>query len=100
MTHDRTPRPVELAHRTSAGIDVTLLWTKHVPEDEAVVCVCDHRNGAYFEITPEPYLALEVYYHPFFYRDFSSVEYEDSRLAASSPSPMAPTSRNRVRAQP
>jgi hypothetical protein len=30
----------------------------------------------------EPYLALDVYYHPFAYRDFSTVDYDDSRLAA------------------
>jgi hypothetical protein len=28
------------------------------------------------------YLALEVYYHRFAYRDFSAVAYQDSRLAA------------------
>jgi hypothetical protein len=51
-------------------------------EDRAVVCVCDRREGAYFEIPTEPYLALDVYYHPFAYRDFSTVDHEDSRLAA------------------
>jgi hypothetical protein len=51
-------------------------------EDEAVVCVCDRREGAYFKIPTERYLALEVYYHPFAYRDFSAVDYEDARIAA------------------
>ena len=74
----------ELAHRSGAGLDVTLLWCPaHGQNAESiVVCVCDSRDGAYFEITAEPYLALDVYYHPFAYRDLSTVEYQDSRLAA------------------
>jgi hypothetical protein len=46
------------------------------------VCMCDSRSGTCFEIATEPYLALDVYYHPFAYRDFSTVDYKDSRLAA------------------
>lgn len=72
----------ELAHRSNAGIDVTLVWVRCEGADEARVCVCDHREGAYFEIPAEPCLALDVYYHPFAYRDFSTVAYEDRRLAA------------------
>lgn len=72
----------ELAHRSSAGVDVTLLWARCDGADELLVCVCDRRDGAYFEISPEPDLALDVYYHPFVYRDLSTLDYEDSRLAA------------------
>lgn len=72
----------ELAHRSSAGIDVTLVWVRRGDVDEALVCVYDSRDGVYFEISAEPYLALDVYHHPFFYRDFSTVDYEDIRLAA------------------
>jgi hypothetical protein len=54
----------ELAHRSSAGMDVTLLWVQGDDEDTAVVCVSDSRECAYF--------ALDAYYHLFFYRDFSS----------------------------
>jgi hypothetical protein len=46
------------------------------------VCVCDSREGAYFEIPTQPNLALDVYYHPFAYRDFSTVAYQDTGLAA------------------
>jgi hypothetical protein len=77
-THTRT----ELANRSSAGIDVTLIWVHGDDEDKVVVCVCDRREGAYFEIPAQRYLALDVYYHPFAYRDFSTFDYEDSRLAA------------------
>ena len=78
VTHTRT----ELAHRWGDGIDVTLVWVRGDGEDKAVVCVRDRREGAYFEILAESYLTLDVYYHPFAYRDFSTVDYEDSRLAA------------------
>jgi hypothetical protein len=80
LTHTRT----ELAHRSSHGIDVTLLWVQDGGRDEdmLLVCVCDRREGAYFEIAAEPHLALEIYYHPFAYREFSTIDFEDSRLAA------------------
>jgi hypothetical protein len=72
----------ELAHRSSAGVDVRLVWVRGGAADETVVCVCDRREGTCFEIQAEPCLALDVYYHPFAYRDFSTVNCEDSRLAA------------------
>jgi hypothetical protein len=72
----------ELDHRCSSGVDVTLVWVREGNEDAVRVCVCDQRDGAYFEIEPEPYLALDVFHHPFFYRDFSTLDYRDSRLAA------------------
>jgi hypothetical protein len=77
----RTER-TELAHRSSAGVDVRLVWVRGDAANETVVCVCDRREGTYFEIPAEPSLALDVYYHPFAYRDFSTVDYEGSRLAA------------------
>jgi hypothetical protein len=76
------PPRTELAHRSSDGVDVTLLWASEEGEDTVVVSVCDSREGAYFEIPAEPYLALDVYYHPFAYRDFSRVDSEHRRLAA------------------
>ena len=71
----------ELANRSSDGLDVTLVWAKRDGRDEVVVCVTDFREGAYFEIPAEPARALDVYYHPFVYRDLSTVE-EDTQLAA------------------
>lgn len=82
MPRQSTETRTELAHRSSEGMDVTLIWVHGAERDKAVVCVCDQREGAYFEIPTEDYLALEVYQHPFAYRDFSTVDYEDSRLAA------------------
>jgi hypothetical protein len=72
----------ELAQRSSAGVDVTLVWVRRDGADETLVCVSDHREGVYFEIPAETSLALDVYYHPFAYRDSSTVHDEDSRLAA------------------
>jgi len=45
--------------------------------------VCDTREGSYFEIPAEPYLALEVFHHPYAYRDLSSFDYRDDRLVAT-----------------
>jgi hypothetical protein len=78
----QTTKRTELDHRSSDRVDVTLFWVTGDGANGIVVCVCDRREGAYFEIPAEPHLALDVFYHPFAYRDFSTVDYEDSRLAA------------------
>ena len=82
MNELSTYTSAELAHRANDGLDVTLIWVQDAGQDRVVVCVCDAREGAYFEIRAEPCLALDVYYHPFAYRDFSTVGDENSRLAA------------------
>jgi hypothetical protein len=82
MTHVLTNIRTELAHRSGDGIEVTLLWVRGSGNDATIVCVYDRREGAYFEIPAEPWLALDVYNHPFAYRDFSTLDYHDSRLAA------------------
>ena len=70
----------ELARRSSAGVDVTLYW--HPTLDELIVCVCDERQGAHFEIRPAPDLALDVYYHPYAYADRDGVYVTENRHAA------------------
>ena len=70
----------ELARRSSAGVDVTLYW--HPVLDELIVCVCDKRHGAHFEIRPQRYLALDVYYHPYAYADLEDVYEKENRRAA------------------
>jgi hypothetical protein len=85
MTEPAAPTRTELAHRSSGGADVTLLWVhggERDRDEEVLVCVWDAREGTYFEILSEPNLALEIYYHPFAYRDLSTVDYRDPRLAA------------------
>ena len=80
----RSPNPEserrELAHRSGAGVDVTLYW--HPTLDELIVCVCDKRDGAHFEIRPARYLALDVYYHPYAYADLEDVYAKENRRAA------------------
>ena len=70
----------ELARRSSAGVDVTLYW--HATLDELIVCVCDERHGAHFEIRPQRHLALDVYYHPYAYADLEDVYEKENRRAA------------------
>lgn len=55
----------ELASRESAGIQVTLLWSR---EGNALrVVVFDNRTGEEFSLTPEPEEVMDVYRHPFAY---------------------------------
>jgi hypothetical protein len=54
-------RLIKLAHRSSADVDVSLFWVEGDGDDKAVVCVRDTREGDYFEIPTERYLALDVY---------------------------------------
>lgn len=81
MTVDGPPNRIELAHRSSDGLDVTLVWLQDQGIDETFVCVRDTRDRVYFEIPAEPYLALEVFEHPFAYRDFSSLDVGMDRAA-------------------
>ena len=76
------PNHAELAQRSSAGVNVTLLWVHDANSESALILVHDQASGAYFEIPAEPYLALDVYYHPFAYRDFSTVDNEGTWVTA------------------
>jgi hypothetical protein len=62
----------ELANRSGDGLDVRLLWADRDGRDEVVVRVTDHRDGDSFEIPADPARALNVYYHPFAYRDVTA----------------------------
>ena len=70
----------ELAHRSSAGVDVTLYW--HPTLDELIVSVRDKRHFDHFEIHPQRYLALDVYYHPYAYVDTEDVYEKENQRAA------------------
>lgn len=72
MTKQSTTQRTELAQRTSNGLEVTLVWVHGNGEDRTVVSVYDGREGRSFEIPAERHLALDVYYHPFAYADFSN----------------------------
>ena len=72
MTKHSTTKRTELAHRTSNGLDVALVWINGGGEDRTVVTVRDSRDGSSFEIPAERHLALDVYNHPFAYLDDAS----------------------------
>jgi hypothetical protein len=72
----------ELDHRSDEYADVTLVWVTGDTVDETVVCVRAKAEDVYFEIVTEPYLALDVFNHPFAYRDFAVLAGEEIRLVA------------------
>ncbi|MGZ4418482.1 MAG: hypothetical protein ACXVRV_09945 [Gaiellaceae bacterium] len=63
MTDLSAARGGSFACRASDGIEVMLVRKaeRRDGEERDVVCVLDRRDGAYFEIPAEPYLALDVY---------------------------------------
>lgn len=74
----------ELAVRSSAGIDVTLLWDART--DELTVTVFDSSTDELFELPAERERALDVFNHPFAYAarcvEPSCVPLHAGRLAA------------------
>ena len=58
-------RRIELAHRTSDGIDVYLFW--HEPTSRVTVGVSDARTDAGFELEVDGRYALDAFNHPFAY---------------------------------
>ncbi len=64
MAATRTHRK-ELAHRSSAGIDVALYWG---PDRKTItVEVLDLRTDEFFAVEVMPELALDAFHHPFAY---------------------------------
>ena len=55
----------ELAHRSNAGIDVTLLWNEQT--DELLVTALDSSTGELLELPAASERALDVFHHPFAY---------------------------------
>jgi hypothetical protein len=55
----------ELAHRSSNGIDVALLWSRTT--NRLFVAVADDRTGERFTVDAPREKALEVFNHPFAY---------------------------------
>jgi hypothetical protein len=70
----------ELSRRSNHGIEVVLLWCETT--GLLTVWVCNQGEGTYFELNPPPALALDAFYHPYFYVDRGKPYYEDARLAA------------------
>ena len=61
---------------------MTLAWLQGDRANATIVCVRDRREDAYFEIPTAWYLALDLYYDPFAYRDFGRGGVDDDRLVA------------------
>jgi hypothetical protein len=57
----------ELAHRSSNGIDVYLLWNE--ADDTLAVTVSDEAGDA-FELDVDAHEALDVFHHPYAYAAF------------------------------
>jgi hypothetical protein len=60
-----TTGPRELAHRSSAGLDVSLLWFEAT--GRVAVRVLDSRTGDRFELPVRAADALSAFHHPFSY---------------------------------
>jgi hypothetical protein len=59
----------ELAHRTSNGLDVSLLWSRRT--GRLVVSVSDIRTDESFTLDAPRDRALDVFHHPFAYSAFA-----------------------------
>jgi hypothetical protein len=57
----------ELAHRSSNGIEVHLLWNR---ADDTLVVTVSGDAGESFELSVGSYEALEVFNHPYAYAAF------------------------------
>jgi hypothetical protein len=83
-TSDELPR--ELAHRTSDGLEVSLLWRRR--DNRVTVSVLDSRTGDTFELAAGDDSPLDVFYHPYAYAAHRGVEYSLPR--AGDPEPALP----------
>jgi hypothetical protein len=73
----------ELASRESAGIHVTLYWSRE--GNTLSVVVRDNRTGEEFSMAAEPAEAMDVFRHPFAYaakRGVASTLSASERIAA------------------
>ncbi len=55
----------ELAHRVSAGMDVTLYWS--AADDRTSVVLCVHTTEEVMEFPVAKERSLDAFYHPFTY---------------------------------
>jgi hypothetical protein len=55
----------ELAHRTSNGLDVALLWDS--TSGRVIVAVADSKSGEEFTLQAPADRAMDVFNHPFAY---------------------------------
>ena len=65
MTTSPASEQRELAHRTTNGIDVTLLWTEST--NTVAVAVLDTHSGEELEFEVDGSRALDAFNHPYAY---------------------------------
>jgi hypothetical protein len=65
MTTAESTERRELAHRTSDGIEITLLWSKAT--DLVTVAVVDTRSDEALEFDVDGSVALDAFNHPYAY---------------------------------
>ena len=82
MTKSAATERRELAHRTTNGIDVTLLWTRST--NTVAVAVIDTHSGEELEFEVDGRFALDTFNHP--YAHAATV-----RVRSAQATPMAPT---------
>ena len=68
-----TETPLELDHRETDGIRVTLLW--HKAANRVTVAVYDEALDHSFELEVAPDQALDAFRHPYAYAAFAGTEY-------------------------
>ena len=65
------PSRRELAHRSTNGIDVFLLWS---PADDSLAVVVTDEVADSFELVVTPAEALDVFEHPYAYAAFRGLD--------------------------
>jgi hypothetical protein len=63
----------ELDHRSTDGLEVTLLWEAET--NRVTVGVFDTKSGDDFEIEVDPSKALDAFHHPYAYAASRGVHY-------------------------
>jgi hypothetical protein len=71
----------ELAHRTTNGIEVTLLWTK--PTNTVAIAVVDTHCGEELEFEVAGRFALDAFNHPYAYA--ATVRFPSKRATRLAP---------------
>jgi hypothetical protein len=63
----------ELDHRSTDGLEVTLLWEAQT--NRVTVTVFDAKSGDYFDLDIDPAQALDAFHHPYAYAASRGLDY-------------------------
>ena len=73
----------ELAHRTSDGIEITLLWSK--PSNQVTIALLDTRSDEPLEFDVDGTAALDAFTHPYAYAATRGARHIDATRVLTSP---------------